>query len=82
MRKHVVFVRFAFGMLCLAYYSCIYSHPHVHLVISHFPSNFYEANEVYVQQTLSTLPSYWSMSYSKETQVTTVIIKGIANGCD
>jgi len=43
--------------------------------------NFYHANATYVQQTISSLPSYWSMSYSNRTQVTTVTIKGKANGC-
>ncbi len=52
------------------------------LVLSQFlRSNFYHANVTYVQQTISSLPSYWSMSYSNRTQVTTVTIKGKANGC-
>ncbi len=44
-------------------------------------SNLYRANATYVQQTISSLPSYWSMSYSNRTQVTTVTIKGKADNC-
>jgi hypothetical protein len=74
-----MFARFAIWHAVFSLLSNVY--PHVRHVTFDFPSNIYEAEEVYVQQTILSLPSYWSVSYSKETQVTTVTIKGKADGC-
>ena len=43
--------------------------------------NFYEESPEYVSQTVTSLPSYWSMHYDPETEVTTLTMKGEAENC-
>lgn len=40
-----------------------------------------EFNETYVSQTIESLPSYWSMSYSPTDGLTKLIMKGRAEVC-
>ena len=44
-------------------------------------AKFYEANEEYTSQTVTSLPSYWSISYDPEDGVTTLVMKGKAASC-
>lgn len=43
---------------------------------------FYEESPEYVSQTITTLPSYWSLRYDPETEETTLIMKGKAVSCN
>ena len=44
-------------------------------------STFYAEAPTYHMQTVKSLPSYWSMAYDPDTQVTTLTIKGMAERC-
>ncbi len=40
-----------------------------------------EFNQTYVSQTITSLPSYWSMTYTPSDGLTTLIMKGKAEVC-
>ncbi len=65
-------------LVCSITYSIIYHVLTFILIVS--PNSLYEAEETYVQQTISSLPSHWGMPYSNTTKDTTVAIKAKANG--
>ena len=44
-------------------------------------ANFYDEAPTYTSQTITSLPSYWSMSYDNVTEVTTVVMKGKTQDC-
>ena len=44
-------------------------------------ANFYDEAPTYVSQTIVSLPSYWSLGYDPDSEVTTLTIKGKAENC-
>ena len=44
-------------------------------------ANFYDEAPTYVSQTIVSLPSYWSLGYDPDSEVTTLTIKGKTENC-
>ena len=43
--------------------------------------NFYDECPIYEAQTIISLPSYWTLEYDPNSEVTTLTIKGKAENC-